>query len=456
LITPKGHQLAAADNTEAAYVIYIIGDMSKRSASYDICAAFHTLLQTHRQHLQDLGRPELTIVLQIVPLRMMNRYHAALFLDPSTAKSLAKQVYDRLPAHDLSSVRPTALLSTAYSVELGVPPPKMVHFQTSVTPPPQLLLEDSCMHVAYCLSDDGRWLTAAWTDDAGRDTATAAYCLGGQHDMRAGLTEIWQSTLNVLQERPVAWRVFVAKVGCPSPGEIEMWTSATESTGRVSLHLFSINPAPSLVITSILPTSNTLDEFRTSPPAAFTATRAATPTPSPAILSSAAQTPTTPAADNISAGAAPPLAPIAAPAPTDDDGTATLVDITDETHALVLARRLPLPPSACHALASGYIVRRGGSGAEPRGAPATVMAPLEVNLVHSSSSSGSSGTPKRHAAVLREALASYRGLALLARARGVEDPRRGSLPWHAAFARRAARALVRGMPAWREAGGGGE
>lgn len=447
-----GHQLASFDSTETAYVIYIIGDMFKRSASYDICAAFHSLLQTYRRHLQNLGRSEVTLVLQIVPLRMMNCYDSALFLDPSAAKLLAREVYDRLPANNLSSVRPTALLATAYSVELGVPTPKKVHFQISVTPPPQLLLENSCMHVAYCLSDDGRWLTAAWTDDAGRDTATAAYCLGGQHDLQAGLTEIWQSTLDIVQQRPVTWRVFVAKVGYPSEAEIETWATSTDSASKVSLHLFSINPAPSLAITSVLPDFSAPDEISTIPSAALAATPAATPQPTSTVISPAAQTPTTPAADN--AGATP-LVITAMPVAHEDDDTATLVDITDETHALVLPRRLPLPSSACRALASGYLVRRGGTGPDRSTATATAMAPLEVNLVHSSSSIGGAPTPKRHTAVLRDVLASYRGLALLARVRGVDHPRRGVLPWHAASARRAARALVWGMPVWRENGGDG-
>ena len=109
----------------------------------------------------------------------------------------------------------------------------------------------------------------------------------------------------------------------------------------------------------------------------------------------------------------------------DHSAEAKLVDITDETWGLIMARCVGETHSlldSCPALISGYLIKRAGARDEDG------LIAFGVNIVHAQ---------KPDKLLLKEVLRMYRGLGLLARVRGIVDPVSSVLPWHIAAARKA-------------------
>ncbi len=111
---------------------------------------------------------------------------------------------------------------------------------------------------------------------------------------------------------------------------------------------------------------------------------------------------------------------------------ATLVDVTDFTWGALVSHRLNNSSSLVDwnpALASGYLVKRGGTRADD---PPAIM---EINIVHSE------GNPRVYETLLREMLTYFRGLGTIARARGIVDRESDVRPWHVAAAEKGVKAL---------------
>jgi mediator of RNA polymerase II transcription subunit 13 len=202
----------------------------------------------------------------------------------------------------------------------------------------------------------------------------------------------------------------------------------------------------------------------------------ASPPAAPSVtFKQSAPTPATPSMAGLSPDGG---APTPAPTPSDavtaeiaSDPDAHLVDATDETWGLVLAHRLVLRATAAgyhQSLSSGLLVKLpppaptespfGGPGAEIVRPDVVGCVAVHLLWAHNSAKSQeqhawghSSSVSKLHAdGVLREYLAHFRGLALLARVRGVDDGRAGLVPWHVLVAVRAVEGLdaVYGTERW--------
>ena len=124
-----------------------------------------------------------------------------------------------------------------------------------------------------------------------------------------------------------------------------------------------------------------------------------------------------------------PVVPTSAPTPTssafEDNVEARLIDAIDETWGVTMARDFQHPDmslASVHASASGYLIKRAGARDDDG------FKALAVSIIHAA---------KPDKALLREVLGMYRGLALLARVRGVVDPVNNMLPWHVAATRKA-------------------
>ena len=115
------------------------------------------------------------------------------------------------------------------------------------------------------------------------------------------------------------------------------------------------------------------------------------------------------------------------------DADAKLVDIIDETWAVVLDRSgidFDTTPERSNAGIRGYLVKRAGSKDQDG------LLPLQVDVVNGS---------EPLLSVLQEVLGVYRNLAMLARARNITDPVKGTLPIHVAAATKAHAALCKTM-----------
>ena len=113
--------------------------------------------------------------------------------------------------------------------------------------------EAQVLHLAYAISDDGNWLTAAWTDHTGRHQHSSSFSLRGQTS---------ESIVNVLTERTVSlmpdsanWRLIVARVGYRTKTEHSHWTRL--AAVNVAVSVVDVDAAPSL---HVYPPSETYPE----------------------------------------------------------------------------------------------------------------------------------------------------------------------------------------------------
>ena len=140
-------------------------------------------------------------------------------------------------------------------------------------------------------------------------------------------------------------------------------------------------------------------------------------------------------ADISATAALSPEVPASTPTPSggtgfsDQDPEARLIDVRDETWALLLEISIDdmlMPSAFCRAQSSGFLLKRAGTRDEDG------LVPLSVNILHEH---GNNPTP------LLELLEMYRKLATLARIRNITDPVIGAMPWHVAAAVRAHAAI---------------
>lgn len=416
------------------FVVYYIYDEATEDILPSICAAFNNLNELYQTSFAAAKREVPNcLVLQLIPLRFVATEWGPAIPKPKEYSRLALEVYDRCVNFEYDTATP--------SVVLRRPLPRSIDFKLSDKPSASLLDENSVINVAYAKSQDGRWVSASWTDSTGSINLSASYCLGRESargSLSPILAEIWDTTLSIIAFRPVRWRIMLARCGPMPAHEHDFWTSLAqlEAAGKISLTLIAVKTTPQLRIVPAQPSY---------PPSALT----------PGVITNNAGTPgSTPAgtilspepSHNSPATPTPNYAGVPA-TPTDSHGAeavygpdAYLLDLREVSWGVIE----PSPVQAAderpdtstqeqrpqRALAAGHIIKMGS---QPDAVPT-----LGVDVLHCGSSTESAE------AVLREVLVAFRGLAVLARCRnrvGPDDVR----PWHVVVAERACDVLERIM-----------
>ncbi|CAI4217491.1 unnamed protein product [Parascedosporium putredinis] len=314
-------------------------------------------------HMGKNSTPPNEVVLQLVPLDLICASFSVVIQSPASLVKLCLEVYDRCASFNGTTPAPSIMLEQVS--------PRFIDFSLQPTPSASVMHENSCIHVAYARSINGRWVTAAWTDSRGSQQMTASYCLGRKgRPIATPFTdvahEIWETTHDLISMWKVHWRVVITKCGTMDADEMEFWTglAQTESKARVSLVLMAVDTSPSV---QLLPPAIRLNP---SVSATFYTTPASTPQAS--ILSPEQS--------------GNPATPANAPTPSDAnaaDGATSdgiLVDIMDQSWGCILGHRLnnsTSPTEINPALFSGYLIKRGGTKLED---PPVVM---EVNVIYS-------------------------------------------------------------------------
>ncbi|PGG97084.1 hypothetical protein AJ80_09745 [Polytolypa hystricis UAMH7299] len=455
-----GSALSNLPSSNENIVIYIINPFPFETAIADISSAFLRLFNkyvgdTSRQSFRNLNE----LGLQIVPLPFVASSESLVVPTQTDYLRLALEVYSRCPPKDGSS----DYLGSAPALTIAEPIPRIIPLKLS--PDPVSPLEEiRCLHVAYSQSLDQRWVTAAWTDNAGQYQVNLSYCLfEGDLSARRPMSEIrediWDATREIIEMSQSYWRVVLAKDGPVDPDEAEAWKSLVDTynqrkTTQVEFTLVSIDTEPGLFFklpTAQLQLSALGQQQQQQQQTASASGSGTTPvsTPRPSI----------PSPDPSSAAAA------AATPPTDtqpvhshlysnpsleSDTDTILIDKSDETWALTLSHRpntsltrIPSlspslspssPPTYRPSLASGYLLRRSGTS------DTDGLASLGVNIIR---------CPPRRIVdiVLKDVLRSYRDLATLARAKGIAHVQGDikCLPWHIATAVKGQEVLSRIM-----------
>ncbi|KAI0846143.1 mediator complex subunit 13 C-terminal-domain-containing protein [Daldinia vernicosa] len=413
--------LASMMVEEINFVIFFVYSPDAVGSAVECCAVFNQIFEGYRRILSSKKLPIINdLALQLIPQDFIASSCSVAMPPPSDFCKLAMETYDRCTQFGGAGPSPAIMLEQ--------PPPRIIDFKLTTNPSASLLHENTCLHIAYAQSIDGRWVTAAWTDNKGSQQMTASYCLGRKgkclsRPIADVTTEIWSATHDFISAWKVHWRIIIAKSGTMEQSEIELWSALAQAESKASISLTLIvvdtNPSMQLLPPAVKITSNALSAFYTTPVS----------TPQGSMVSpEQSGNPLTPMREN---------APTSTPTPSGDnnpeaDSDATLTEITDQTWGAVLSHRLNNSTSLTElnpALISGYLVKRGGTRVED---PPVL---LEVNLVHNE------GNPRAYESLLREILTYYRGLGTLARARGMVDKEADIRPWHIAAAENAVKAL---------------
>ena len=455
-----GRTLAEIGHAEPdrTIVVLMIDPFEDEELHPYLAACFWTLCKAYRQHIPKahMKSPRSDLVLQIIPVSLVAAPDQLVVLHTQHLSSLAMEVYDRCPpsskamiAMDTSSALP---IPAAPAIELASVPPKRIAFQLVPDPPSDLMYEGSVIHLAYALSTDMQWMAANWIDSTGRYQMATSTSLRGKtfQDVAA---EIWERTLDILTARDVTWRIFIVTSAEMDASEASCWRSlAASKSRRQMLHvtLLSIETETSLRLSAPSSSDNSNVAGTFGQPGQFL-TPGSTPQGTAMTVS-----------PDASGQAAPPT-----PAPTDatpnnaeNDPDAHLIDVTDESWAMLLAPSFTSSTShhaedgtsqRATAMAKGVLFRRGDL---QQHTSSDKLESLGVSLhwdIRMRPNGAVDEGPVRQAEVtLREVLRMYRNLGLLGRARNVNGlPNFGGrvsgagrmVPVHLAAATRAAGAL---------------
>ena len=409
-------------------VIYFVYSPDNPASIIEACTTFYRFFDEYSDLLAARREsPQNELVLQLVSSDLISSTTSLVVPSPAEMIKLCLETYDRCTLFlDAEFGGPTP----APAVMLEQPPPRMIDFKLTTSPSQSLMHENSCIHVGYAESVDGRWITAAWTDNRGQRQATASYSITrsrapdrsvSQHKA-AIMAEIWATTLTMISIWKVHWRVIITKSGPMDQKEVEWWQAASTIDDKYSftMILMSVDTSPSL---QLVPPVVKIPHTATS---AFYSTPVSTPQAN-IVSPEQTTTPATPMRETSTLAATP-----GAESATEPDADSFLIDATDQTWGAIVGHRLGNSTTLLEvrpSLASGYLIKRTGIKIED---PPVVM---EVNLVHTEA------TPRAYEPLLREMLCYFRGLGTLARARGVTDREMDVRPWHIAAAEKGVRAL---------------
>lgn len=375
------------------------------------------------------------IAFQIVPLSFFAARDAIFVPSQYKMVRFALNVYDKCLNQGESIISPLKPLPFRLTCQRRCPaftlarmPPQRINFKLTDTPSSALLEEDSFIHIAYALSEDSKWLTAAWTDQWGEISKVEAFCLlktGAQpRTFEEVCGEIWQKTLAILTHVPVQWRVALAKIGPMEEEELEMWKRFASSSSKSisSAYFLSVDLNPSFIVTgdiNLFPHG----QFQRASTAKTRITRDFSST-----------TPITPqrggdfeSPDTYMLNATPPSAQ--AESEKIDMEDVTIVDVKNDIYGIIFKNCVS--PMTTHMsptfkpLVMGYLLKPGNSGEEQR--------LFEVTFVH---------CPTPPTPSMKNILSQYRGLASLSSFTGVRNGIDSIAPWHIEAVEKVQRVLI--------------
>ncbi|KAL9112943.1 MAG: hypothetical protein Q9227_002807 [Pyrenula ochraceoflavens] len=464
-----GDSLPSLEITGANFVIYVINPYPQhnRGAQASICAAFLQLFSSYRSSRPSLKQP-LDVVLQIIPASFVSA-NDSLVIPPQAAYSrLALEVYNRCPP----SKTQDCFAECSSATRIALPPLQLPSFFLSANSRSPCTAEEKSLHVAYSLSPDKRWMTAAWSDIEGSMALTLSYCLrhtGSElsRPLVEILKEIWETSLDIIsaseRNRRFSWRLYVVADRCIEAEEIKAWSglvdnqSSSPGPGQLATTLTIISMGTRSLLrirarsastsSATLTTSGAAQPTPTSNQANY-GTPAATPKTghsvmSPEQLMLSAPTPT---ASGTTAGNAP-----TPPAPEHSfeiDPDALLTDPADDFKYIIVPASRTLN-NTCSvyeyrpALLSSYLVHP--INPPPTTAGQLFATAIDINLVYRTKPNVSS-TTKSDEVILIDILKQFRALITLARTRGMQsDSESLQLPWHLETAKRGREALAEAL-----------
>lgn len=333
----EGHESTPVDT----FVIYVFNPFDDPNGVKELCVAFWLMYQAYSSAPVSTSAegPRPDIVLQILPISCIGS-SSLVIPETRTMQKLAREVYDRCPPAVPNEDKSRLRIYSGPSLQLEEAIPKGISFKLIAEPPSDLFHEPSHIHVGYARS--ASWVTAAWTDNTGRYQATASYCLIGTRTFFEVAREIWQTTIEIMQARKVAWRISIARAGIPEREELDAWAAqaSAPSAFQIITFLVLVDPNPPI---PLFPKNLPISTAQTGP----TKTPVGTP-----------QSGISPDTNQVGTPAATPSEIIQETLTNDPD--AHLIDITDETYGVILGHRVNVSPSITEcrpSISSGFLIR---------------------------------------------------------------------------------------------------
>ena len=422
-------------------VVCVVDPFGQQRSRQAIGACFWALRQTYYDLLSEAQKdvPWSEVALAILPVGAIANSNQLISLDQQQMSAIAMEIYDCCPsqqqAPDLDEATNSLVpMLHGPAIELAVGLPKGLAFQLQPEPPADLLHEGSVMHLAYAPSADDQWLAFFWTDSSGRYQKQLPASLRGRcfADVAA---EAWDTTLEFLNSRAVTWRVFILSTEAMDCSIRDCWRSTvTNKPRKQRLHvtLLSMKEETELRLMPI----NSADMGGGDGAGQLIPTPANTPPGGSVTVS--------PVASSFQEStAAPPTASERIASLPEPDSDAYLVDTADETWGTLLALDVfPIDPSSPQPVAVGMLFKRG-LYATPHVDSAAVSVYWDMRV--RPDGGVDEGSLVQVQATLQETLWMYRGLGVLAAAKGMvngeNSPGSRCLPVHFLGAIRAAEAV---------------
>ncbi|KAK5321287.1 hypothetical protein LTR93_006530 [Exophiala xenobiotica] len=426
-----GTAIGAVTNLTGTVLVYMISDSDSPASYLKICLAFSGLFEAFvakadKKHVTD-------IALQIVPRSFITSPESLIVPPQSSYLKLAIEVYNRLPPADPGGS--PAACETAIVLAKAE---NSVHLQLASIYASPLSRNGDYLHLAYSASPDGRWITAAWSDDFGHLSLTMSYCARRRDSTRVRpqqeiLKEMWQVSHDLMSRTQGLWRLGVIKQGYYTLKELRDWRqifeSSTTSQKRCLPMLLSAQLDPMLRIFTHMvsgkpaqPSQNLYGTPVSTPQAGVT---------SPDQLVPATPTPGGTSMINASTPPEPGLDP-------NVDGDLTLVDPAEDSWGIILPYGLNQSTNMVElrpALATGVLLKRRGPKLEDG------CISIEVSLIYLPSQAADGLGEATPDELLEDVIKQYRGLLSLGVTRGCIDPSNECIPWHIATAVRGSKAL---------------
>lgn len=427
-----GNALSAASDLKGMIVVYMTSKSDKMTDYLETCYAFYTLFESFAQSSPD-KKNVADIALQIIPLNFVADGETLIIPPQSAYIKLALEVYNRLPPPHPEAA--PGICGSAVSVATTE---SSVHFRLTTEVSSPLFKHGPLLHVAYSISDDNRWITAAWTDECGKLALTMSYCTqiwssSPRRQRQDIFREIWEVSHDLIGKVQGTWRLCVAKTDSYDSNELSEWRHVVErnstSKKRCMLVLLSVRLHPLLKLT---PPSS---QGRNVPMGGPNIYGTPASTPQAGITSPDQLVPATPTPSGSGI--------VNAPTPPEHgydpnvESDLTLVDPAEESWSIVLpyginqtSNMVELRPS----MLTGLLMKRKGVKGEDG------HTSIEVSLFNLIPSASTTEEPWMDE-LLEDIIKQYRALVTLSVTRGCIDGGLDCLPWHIATAIRGARVL---------------
>ncbi|KAK4549447.1 hypothetical protein LTR36_006444 [Oleoguttula mirabilis] len=436
------------ERTIVVYMVNPFPSAEDRRAVQHLCACFWYLYKAYRDSVakapkqKSLRRSD--IVLQIIPIELIacSAADAMVVLDSRQCAAVAKEVYNRCPPRNADTMMDATSALPIYAapfVELASPPPKRLNFQLTGDAPSDLLHEGSALHLAYAVSADQQFMAVAWVDSTGRYHASMVYGLRGR-SFALVAAEVWAWTCDeILAAREVTWRIFVVAVGVVGESYSRCWKTIIGSRRRkqafsVTLLAAELEPALRLTPASPPPPPSGLGGEpgggMMGGPGGTAGGGFLTPASTPQGATSLTVSPADTSAFAFASGPLTPAPSETAAAITDSDPDAHVIELADESWGVLFS-----PAYAASAmsgaggqavLATGALFKRGGDDGHGHGFGEGGGLPLPglvVGLVWTvqvrPNGNVDEGNGRQAEMTVREVLRMWRGLSVLATARGL-------------------------------------